>query len=288
MHRDELTLDHAALLVRRLDLAAEAFERLGFRLTRRSVHEGQLEPGGPTVVWGTSSRCAMFQDSYLELISASSDTAYGRGVASRAEQREGIHLVALGTNDLAQTYSALAGRLVGLEPPVSVRRAWPVGEGTELALFRMAHLEGQEWPEADLVLVEHRTPDVLWQSGAMEHPNTAIALSFIVIASNDPRRSRQRLGRLIGNPVGPVLKLKRGRLSITDPVGLTRRYPGAAATGAPFPAALGIRVRDLEAARDILASNRVPHLRSPNNSIWVGPMQAGGAVVEFVEDQPVR
>jgi hypothetical protein len=288
MYRSELKLDHAALLVRRLDRAAIAFERMGFRLTPRSVHEGPLEPGGRTMVWGTSSHCAMFADSYLELIGAASDTEYGRGVNRRAEQREGIHLVALGASDLAETHATLTGRVPGLEAPVTVIREWPLGNDSRPAMFRMAQLNARDWPEGEFALVEHRTPELLWQEEHLDHPNGALELSFIVIASKDPLRSRQRFGQLTGTSAGPVCKLQHGRITITDPVGIARRYPGVTASNAPFPVALGIRVRDLSATERMLRSKQVPFLTTPNGSIWVDPAHAGGAVVELVEEAEVK
>ncbi len=45
-------LDHVGIAVRELDVARQRFSRLGFRLTRRSIHSGSRAPGGPVELVG--------------------------------------------------------------------------------------------------------------------------------------------------------------------------------------------------------------------------------------------
>ena len=43
----KLELDHVGLILRDLDVGKATYERLGFKLTPRSIHSGSREPGCP-------------------------------------------------------------------------------------------------------------------------------------------------------------------------------------------------------------------------------------------------
>src|SRR5438093_205737 len=68
----ELYLDHLAHFVADLDAAARVFESLGMKVTPLSVHQ---TTSGPV---GTSNRCVMFEEGYLELLSPTHDTPAAR------------------------------------------------------------------------------------------------------------------------------------------------------------------------------------------------------------------
>ena len=259
---------------------------MGFALSQRSVHEGQLEPGGRRLAWGTAGHCITFGAGYLELVGVLGDTDYAKNVASRAAKREGVHQLALSTNDLAALRRSLGTKIVGMEEPQYLLREWPYGESTRPATFQMAHLDGEIWPEADLALVEHRSRHLIWPDDLPRHPNGAEALAFVILAAREPARSRERFSSLLGPPHGSMFRLRDGRLTVTDLVGITRRYPDAQIAEPPFPAAVGVRVDDLDRVRHQLIRNHVAHQRTPNDSIWVGPAQAGGCVIEFVVERP--
>ena len=285
MEQPELSLDHVALLVRRLNDAADAFRRMGFTLSHRSLHEGQLEPGGQRLAWGTAGHSVTFAQGYLELVAAAGDTEYGQAVTARAREREGIHLLALATGDLARLKTSLAGRVSGIEDPRFLVREWPIGDETRPVAFKMAQLDNRFWPEADLALVEHRSADLIWRSDLPDHDNGARALAFVVLATREPAKSRERFARLLGPSTGSLFQLRRGRLTVTDLVSITRRYPGADIAPPPFPAALGVEVDDLARVGALLRRNQVPYQQTPNETLWVAPAHAGGCIVEFVVER---
>ena len=285
MEQPDLSLDHVALLVRRLDDAADAFRRMGFTLSHRSLHEGQLEPGGQRLAWGTAGHCVTFGQGYLELVAAASDTEYGQEVAARARKRQGVHLLALATGDLAGLRTSLVGRVSGIEDPRFLVREWPIGEETRPAAFKMAQLDNRFWPEADLALVEHRSANVIWRHDLPMHGNGARALSFVTVAAREPVKSRERYARLLGPSTGSLFRLRQGRITVTDLVSIIRRYPGANIAEPPFPAAVGIQVDDLAQVGALLRRNQVPYQQTPNETIWVAPAHAGGCIVEFVVER---
>jgi len=53
-------LDHVGVAIKDLERGRAIYQRLGFRLTARSIHSGSREPGGPVEPWGSGNHCAMF------------------------------------------------------------------------------------------------------------------------------------------------------------------------------------------------------------------------------------
>lgn len=277
----DLSLDHAALLVRRLDDARAAYQRLGFTLSPHSVHHGRFEPGGRTEAWGTASHCVMLGSGYLELMGVVAPSEYGQALAARVAVREGLHMVALGTPDLLAAHRNLGPFVAGIEPPTVVTREWPTADGTAPAAFRIARLNRRDWPDAELALVEHGSRELLWRDEWLRHRNGAVGLAFIVLASADVAASHARFRRLFGRPNGPCFRLTQGRLTVTDLVGLARRYPGISLADPPYPAAIGIEVKDMARLAATLVANRVPYRVSANGTLWVAPEHAGGTILEF-------
>ncbi|HWL68640.1 MAG TPA: VOC family protein [Geminicoccus sp.] len=285
MPQFDLTLDHAALLVRRLARAAPAFERLGFQIAPRLPHQGQLEPGGRTQAFGTAGCCITLDGSYLELVEATGETAYAQAIAERAARREGVHFLGLATDELTRLHRVLGEELPGLAPPRSLVREWPLDGATRPASFRLIQLDGRCWPDADLALVEHHSRQVIWPDVLPVHPNGARRLVGVTLVVRDPQASRGRLARLLGRPHGAHFRLAQGRLSVIDLVSAVRRFPGLRLAEPPFPAALAIEVASLRRVEGLLLRNGVTPRHSANGTLWVAPADAGGAVLEFTTGQ---
>ncbi|HJS41956.1 MAG TPA: VOC family protein, partial [Gemmatimonadales bacterium] len=82
----ELCLDHLAHFVPELDAAAAVWEKLGLRVTPVSVHQVSGKPAG------TSNRCVMLEEGYIELLAPTQKTAHARRVRSLMKRYDGIHL----------------------------------------------------------------------------------------------------------------------------------------------------------------------------------------------------
>src|SRR5919108_4049561 len=87
----ELYLDHLAHFVPDLRAAAGIFESLGFRVTPEAAHRTQHGAAG------TSNRCVMLEDGYLELLAPTMDTAHAQRVRERMSLFVGVHLACFGT-----------------------------------------------------------------------------------------------------------------------------------------------------------------------------------------------
>src|SRR5260221_5245 len=70
-----------------------------------------------------------------------------------------------------------------LRPPVQRQRALPDGR---VMRFRNIVSRDAAVPEARLIVIEHQTPELLWQPDLMTHPNGALRLAETVICAADP------------------------------------------------------------------------------------------------------
>ncbi len=69
-------LDHIGVAIKDLERGRAAYERLGFKLTPRSIHRGSPTPGAPVVPFGSGNHCAMVHEGYLEVVSLIDPTIF--------------------------------------------------------------------------------------------------------------------------------------------------------------------------------------------------------------------
>jgi catechol 2,3-dioxygenase-like lactoylglutathione lyase family enzyme len=272
-----LSLDHTGSMVRDLDAGVATWQRLGFQLAPRSPQMGYVTPGEPMQPWATANHVAMFQRGYLELIGIHA-TARFNPWAHFMARFEGIHIVALRCADADAAWAVLETRAPGLQPPIDRRREIAYQGGTREMRFRNIFSRDEYYPEARFIVIEHQTPELLWQPALMVHPNGAVALQDVIFVADDLAAMRQRIEAILG---GPNLQ-GGGRLTLLDPAGFGARYQGAPP---PLPSVAGhvVAVQDLALTRRLLARNGVPSVALAANSLMVPAGEANGAVLEFVQ-----
>ncbi len=285
----DLTLDHVGIVVADLDAARKTFTRLGFQLTRESSHKAALTPGGPVEMWGSGNRCAMFDQGYFEILGITDPARHHVHIDDRLARYAGLHLIALGSTDVAAAEKFVGQNHDGVQPMMELHRDVPFGAtDTRPGMFRIVYLDAVLFPDAELFFIEHVTPDVLWQPDLLTHPNGVTGLAGATLCTDDPAATAARFAAMTGiEPAtrtdGTVsFQLHVGEVDIIDRDGLARRYPGAAAPTTPWFAATTFRVTDLQRTRAYLDANGVAIDNGHNGSIWVGPDAADGAIIAFV------
>src|SRR5262245_23379647 len=117
----ELYLDHVAHFVPDLGAAARFAESLGFIVTPESAHRAQGAPAG------TSNRCIMLEEGYIEILAPTLDTPNARRVRGRMALYDGVHLACFGTPEAEAEQRRLAAQDFEPEPLVSLERT--LGDG---------------------------------------------------------------------------------------------------------------------------------------------------------------
>ena len=262
-----IVLDHVGIVGHDLDVLAGQYERLGFTLTPR------VPTSGGRIV----NRCAMLGQGYLELM------ALAPGGASATLDRflaryEGAHIIALGVDDLAATRLRL--RHAGYDNPEIEQSERPVDAIAGGPLARFAHLAIPEQPEARINLIQHLTPELLWQQPLLLHANHAVALQAVALAVAAPAATAERFSRLSGCVVVPdptggfALPLSRGTL---------RLLPPEAGPAPTIPAIVSVTLRtdDGNAAIARIVQQMSLPSRIDQDRLTVLPQSAGGVALQF-------
>ncbi|MFO0996045.1 MAG: VOC family protein [Alphaproteobacteria bacterium] len=280
-----IDLDHVGVGVRDLDAAARTYERLGFTLSPFARHAGAVEPGGPVVARATANRCAMLKGGYIELIAVVDPNLPSGGLDQRIAAREGIHIVAFGSEDPVAANAALIEAGFQARGSVYLERMVDTPEGPRLAKFDRVPVAPAEMPEAVIFHIKHLTRDVLWQLPLLKHANRAVGLDEVWIHADDLDRAAARFKRFLG--VEPqreagarVLALPRGRCVLLDASGFAER--GLTRTPPPAPSVVGIVVGTAsveEAAGHLEASGTAFERRG--GRLHVAPADACGVALAF-------
>jgi hypothetical protein len=181
----ELCLDHLGHFVPDLDAAARVFEQLGLAVTPVSHHQVAGKPAG------TSNRCVMLEEGYLELLAPTADTVNARRVRNRLKRFVGVHLACFGTPDAEAEQRRLAAHGFAPEPVVQLRRTIETGEEVG---FRVVYVPPRKMPEGRVQYCEHLTPREVWRDGFVN----PLRLRGVYVVADDPEEVAARWGRFGG------------------------------------------------------------------------------------------
>ncbi|MCW3477522.1 VOC family protein [Limobrevibacterium gyesilva] len=270
-------LDHVGVAVRDLDLAAAAWEGLGFALTGLARHAARAADGSlaPT---GTGNRCIMLRQGYVELIAVVDPAARSATLERFLSRYCGIHIVTFAVSDEQGALARLRKAGFATEIAASERPADPADPDGPQARFARLPLADAE---PRLQLLRHLTPELVWQERFLHHPNRAVALDAVVIVAEAPAVVAARLSRAAGVAVLPdpaggyALVLAQGRVRILPPESLGAVFPGIAIPSLPFVAGIVVRTDDGNAAVARLLAGRA---RPASGGLLA---EAGGVAVLF-------
>ena len=210
----ELCLDHLGHFVPDLDAAAAVWEKLGFAVTPRSVHQVGGKPAG------TSNRCVMLEEGYLELLAPTADTPNAQRVRGRMQRFVGVHLACFGTPTAEAEQQRLAAHGFEPEPVVRLEREIETGETVR---FAVVYVPPDKMPEGRVQYCEHLTPREVWR----ERFVNPLALRAVYVVADEPEEAAARWGRfggLLPRPEDGLVRLDtaRGRVVIGTPKRLSR------------------------------------------------------------------
>ena len=261
-----LVLDHVGVITRDLDAGARCWERLGFMLSPLSRQRGAVPGAASIEPWASANRCAIFEKGYLELIGIVDPAAHNPW-RRFIERFEGIHLAALRCEDADRAYARLRSTATFLDAPIARERKLEYRGSVHTMRFRNIFSRDAECPEGRYIVIEHQTPELLWQPELMTHANGAVGLEEVVIVTDDVAVA-QRARALDGVPK----------------VMGTARFAAQFGFSAPDPsfAAITVSFRDLGRAIELLRSRGVV-VQQKGSTVWLAPEDTNGLIMQLVE-----
>jgi hypothetical protein len=280
-----LSLDHIAHFVPDIERASAALERLGFTLTPFSLQQHRTRPDGPLEPAGSGNRCAMLRQGYLEFLMPTADTAVAQRMRLAIDRYVGQHLICFGTSESARLHAHLMESGFQPLPPVALQRqiGTETGEGT--ARFTVTRVAPEAMPEGRIQIVEHHTPELLWQKRWLTHANGAIALLASMVCVADVEKAADRFAAFAqatarrSKNVAVVQPAGHGAVVLADAAAIASRF-GAAAPTLPWIAGTVLRVSSLAKTRAWLARAAVT-MRTVDASALcaIAPPELGGLFV---------
>lgn len=271
-------IDHVMVVVKDLDRARQAYERLGFTLSARGDHRPPL---------GTANHTIMARGDYLELLAVTQDTESNRVYREALADGEGIVALALATPDATQVHAAW--KAAGMRPKDVVRISRPVtlGGGAPVeARFELTHLPEHALPGAEVFACCQRTREAVWLPDLLDHPNTTIAVRAVTIAAPDPRDAAEAWARaLVGSSTTQVtggfrIALGAHAIDLIDPRSAADRFDLARVRQSTRAVGITLLASDLSACRARLARAGVP-FRDHDERLLVAPEHACGVAIAW-------
>lgn len=274
-------LDHPAIAVRDLDVAAETWERLGFALT----------PTGEHPEWGTTNQCVMFAHDYIELLAPTGAGDEAETLRAFTAQREGLYSLSFSSPNGAAVADALGRSGLTVPVPRSLSRRLTDDAGTTL-MFSQIPLPADATPGIKTRIVQHITAERIRHPHWLSHPNGAVGLASVSAILEDPVSQTPFWDRLFGPHMSVItdqtvtVHTGRGLVFLCHPEDLTQLHPDAELDelpSAPALVALAIKVRDTTLAAAILKTNGVIFSRDSEGTLRIPPSEAQGVFIEMIE-----
>jgi hypothetical protein len=278
--KNVIGVDHAVVMAKDLDKAAEGWQLLGFTISPRGTHSTHMGTGNYTI---------MLDPDYIELLGVLAPTEHNAPARAFLETREGIERVAYTATDAAAGADEIRAR--GFPPlgPNDFERPVTMPDGRlSAAKFRTFQWPVKEAPAGMRIFVcQHKTRETVWIPELMRHANGAKHLEEVLLVAPDPAKEAAHLSRLTDRE---VRKDNDGAIAVpsggdrADFVFMTRdqlgaRYPQLSLAGLPERGAAGLVIAaDLAKAERAFGASGV---RS-GESLCVPPAAANGTLLAFV------
>lgn len=275
-------IDHAVIMVKDLDKAAENWKRLGFTVSPRGTHSAHMGSGNYTI---------MFDPDYMELLGVLTPTEHNAPARAFLEKRgEGIERIAFTAVDSAEGAEEIRAR--GLTPigPIDFERPVTMPDGSlSAAKFRVFQWPVTEAPGGVRIFAcQHKTRETVWIPELMKHANGAKRLRQVLIVSPEPEAEAAHLSRLIDRDVrnesdGAVAVPSgsdRADFIYLTKEQLARRYPDVPLDGLPERGGAGLVIAtgDLAAAEKVIGAAG----RRSGGALCVAPSAGNGTLLAFV------
>ena len=283
---EEIFLDHVGHFVIDPDAASEALLRAGFAVTPRSVQVNPDAEGGVRLT-GTGNMTSMFRRGYVEVLYKTADTALGREFDVAVARYSGIHLAAFSVRDAAAAHQRLESSGFSMRPLVTMERAVATEAGPDVAKFSVARVEPGQMAEGRIQILTHHTERAVWQPRWLSHPNGAVGLIDVVIATANLDEAADRFSRFLGRPAinnaaGKAIPLDRGGVQLATPEMFSRLAADIKIPLLPFVGLYAVLVTSISVVCDALQRGAVPFVQRGECVFACFPYALGAGAWLFV------
>jgi hypothetical protein len=285
---EEIFLDHVGHFVPDPDAATRALISAGFTAAPRSVQVNPAGNGGVRLT-GTGNVTSMFRHGYIETLYKTSDTALGRELDSAMARYPGVHLAAFSVSDAVAAHRRLESSGFRVALPVQMERPVETETGPDIAKFTVARVEPGQMVEGRIQILTHHTETTVWQPRWISHPNGAVALIDVVVATADLHEASGRFSRFLGRPAtrnasGCFIGLDRGGVQFVTPETFSELALDIAVPSLPFIGLYAVAVSSLAGLLEALQRGCIAHVQRGKAILAHFPTALGVGAWVFVEN----
>lgn len=280
------SINHVGMAVRDLTQAARRFEAMGFLLTPYSPHSGAWKPGEPVQAFGSGNRCVMFERNYLEILASEKPAAPAPRIEAFLGRHQGAHIICFNSEAPRALETRLSAAGVGTSGVIPLQRDIDTPEGVRTAKFERVQFAPEDSPEGYIQAARHLTPQYVYQTRYIAHPNGCAGLTDCLVVTDDLAHFARKYERYLGTEAvrdGSAWRFHFslvGRLTLIDFRHVGEWLPGTLLPPVPAVAAVAFRTRDLAAQKARLAASGMT-VRAVHERLLVPAEEACGVAVLF-------
>ncbi len=200
-----LSLDHVGYVAASLPQLRATMQRLGFAPTEPALLMRANPETGALESLQQQSCHAVFGRSYIEFSAVMTDDPSHHLAVYRA-RGDGLHILALGTTDVAATHARCIREGVPVTPPARAARQIDYGSLHGEARFEWFMAQPASAPEGLVCWVRNLTPQFVFQPEVSQHPNGALDVVEVQVEASDLAAAAARYGRWLGAEQRPYGK----------------------------------------------------------------------------------
>ncbi|MGV1768258.1 VOC family protein [Rhizobium rhizogenes] len=291
-----LGIDHPLVCVHDIAVAQETYRRLGFKMKGIGKHP-----------WGTSTCAMIFEKSLLELMGIydtslidgypAGDFRFGRFIHEALQQREGIALTALYSEDVERDAKAVEGRGGVCQGTIEFGRDVVLADGaphrtsTTLKIFR-----SDRFPRLSNFACQQHKRHLIEYPEWMDHPNSAYGFHSIAILAEADQQAGvlDWLGTIHGregitreNDGFHRVKTDNGNFLVMDRANASKRYGPIPQSindvPEPFEFAVDVKVKSIATVKSVLNESGFTPTEIDGRLVLSQAEALGGILLSFIE-----
>ena len=257
----------------------DIYARLGFALTDPVPLMGEKD--GIEMSLGQNSAHIIFADSYVEL-SAVNSSDPRHHLVPFLSRYQGLHILALSTDDAAQSNKALTAQERITSPLQVASRHVHYGIRHGEARFKWFRAPDKLSTEGFVCLVEQVTPDLVFQPPKSGHPNGSVGVGGVLVLSHNTSEAVQRFATFPGTRIidGNNVSFGHQKLSFFNDYEFRKSFTEMSDIHAPALAGYAVRVANIITTGKWLQEHGIA-IHEKDGGLWVGPEFGCGALVFF-------
>ncbi|MFH1831734.1 MAG: VOC family protein [bacterium] len=294
MNKDINILHHVGLVTADMKTLVNCYEALGFVLTPVFMPKVVLKSGAKPEMLGVGTRCAIFQNNYLELtgivdknrwdkISKKQRGLYDIDVFT--SRYDGLHGLYLGTEDIEAVRERLVRQYAACATIETSERMVNSPDGKQqLMSTKSIDLTEAHNAEISMHVTQNITPELVLQPRYMTHRNGVQSITEIIICTEEPEKHAQKYAQYTGHKfelAGNLYTIKLGdsKIIIIAPKFIHEIIPGCYPSPLFRIAGFTVSVLDLDVVRELLGRKKVPYVEHAGRIVVLPEHACGSAVI---------